>query len=148
MKRINIRIIEKFDNTLSYFCNWSNILFKNYKAIYLQLFGLVKKGMESFNNIVYSDIIEFINQKDVIKIDVMYMIVYIYLMDLVHKNIKNTVIIMMNKIGYYMIIINLISYPLVISLIFIIFIVYIKNVNNDCKKFIHIRKIFRVCNIN
>ena len=139
---------EKFEYTLSFFCSWSNFLYKNYKSIYLQLFSIVKKGMESFNNKEYNDIIQFINQKDVIKIDVMYMIVYIYLMDLMHKNIKKTILIMMNKIGNYIVITNLISFPLVISLIFIIFFIYVKNVNNDCKKFIHIRKIFRVCNNN
>jgi hypothetical protein len=138
----------KFDYTLSYFCTWSNLLYKNYRTIYLQLFGIVKKGMESFKNVNYKDIIEFLNQKNVIKIDVMYMIVYIYLIELMHKNIKKTIVMMISKIGDFILITNLISFPIVICLIFTIFFVYVKNVNNDCKKFIHIRKIFRVCNTN
>ena len=139
--------IQKLYNTLFLLCNnYNNFLFNN--NYYLQLFSLVRKGMESFNNYNYNynKIIEYINQVDVIKIEVMYITLYIYLLENELKNIKNSNIVMLKEIGKKIIITNIIIYPLLLSLIFISFFLYIRNINNDCKKFIHIKKIFKVCN--
>ena len=139
----------KFNDTFDYFCSWSGVFsFKNYKTIYLQLFSLVQKGMEIFNNIEYSNIIEFINNKDVIKIDLIYLTIYSFLLDSVIKNYKKIFLSLTEYISYYLIVTNAISYPLIFLLIFIIFFAYVRNVDNDCKKFIHIKNIFKVCNAN
>jgi hypothetical protein len=137
----------RFNYTFSYFCLWFNtFMFDNYKIIYLELFSVLQKAMESFNNRNYSNIIEYINQKDILKIDIMYMTLYIYILDNTLNNIKNAVLLMIKKIGKRMIITYTISYPLLFASIFVIFFVYVRNINNDCNKFINIRKIFKVCN--
>ena len=139
---------DKLLNTMMFFCEWSNILLiKNYNNIYLQLFSLVEKGLDNNkNNTNYADIIHYINKKDNIKIDIMYLTIYVYLIDIMISNIKKMNQLMVNKTKYYIIITNIIEYPLIISLIFIVFFVYVRNIDSDCKKFIHIRKIFKVCN--
>ena len=138
---------DKLLNTMMFFCEWSNIfLIKNYNNIYLQLFSLVEKGIYDINNTNYSDIILYINKKENIKIDIMYLTIYIYLIDIMISNIKKMNVLMLNETKYYIIITNIIEYPLIISLIFIVFFVYVRNIDTDCKKFIHIRKIFKVCN--
>ena len=113
----------------------------------MQLFSLVEKGLDNNkNNTNYADIIHYINKKDNIKIDIMYLTIYVYLIDIMISNIKKMNQLMVNKTKYYIIITNIIEYPLIISLIFIVFFVYVRNIDSDCKKFIHIRKIFKVCN--
>ena len=134
---------------LGFLCNWSEVFsFNNYNSLYLQLFNIVQKGMENFNNIKYEDIIKFIQNKEVIRIDLIYITIYAYLIDIMIKNNKKLIILMCDQIGYYMIITNVIIYPFIIFLIFITFYIYVRNVNNECKKFIQIRKIFKVCNTN
>ena len=130
-------------------CEYSRILkFNNYKAIYLELFSLVQKGMESYNNIEYSDIINYINQKETIEIDLIYMTVHKYIMDIIIQRNKKNLLLMMKQIWFYLIITNIIVYPLISILIIITFFVHVRNMNNDIKKFVHIRKIFKVCNLN
>ena len=136
----------KFNLTMQFFCFcYNHFLLNNY---HLQLFSLVRKGMESFKNFYYSDIIEYIKEIDVIKIDFMYITLYIYILDQTLQTIKHIFLSMMDEFGKKIIITNIIVYPLLFALIFISFFLYIRNINNDCKKFIHIRKIFKVCNTN
>ena len=138
--------IDKFNYTMYFYCEWyHHFLLNNY---YLQLFSIVRKGMESFKNFYYSDIIEHINKIDVIKIDLMYITLYIHILDRTLQTIKHIFLSMMDEFGKKIIITNIIVYPLLFALIFIAFFLYIRNINNDCKKFIYIRKIFKVCNTN
>ena len=122
--------------------------FKNFKSIYLQLFNQVKKGMENFQNHNYSDIIEFIDKRQVIKNVIMFMIIYIYIMDIMYSNVKSSIIRMTSKIKYN---INITIISFLLFLIFVVsitFIVYIRNINKDSKKFMRIRKIFKLCKVN
>ena len=130
-----------------FLCKWSEVFsLSKYNSLYLQLFSNVQKGMENFNNINYSDIINFIKRKEVIGIDLIYMSIHVYLLEIMIQNNKKITLLMCNQIGYYMIVTNIIAYPFILFLIFITFFVYVRNVNNDCKKFIQIRKIFKICN--
>ena len=135
--------------TMYFFCEWSNAMqFKNFKTIYLQLFNQVKKGMENFQNYNYSDIIEFIDKRQVIKNVIMFMIIYIYIMDIMYSNVKSSIIRMTSKIKYN---INITIISFLLFLIFVVsitFIVYIRNINKDSKKFMRIRKIFKLCKVN
>lgn len=140
---------EKFVNTMTFLCEYSGILkFNNYKAIYLQFFSLVQKGMESFNNIEYNDIINFIKQERTIEIDLIYISVHKYITDIIIQQNKKNILLMMNQIRSYLILTNVIVYPLILILIIITFFVHVRNMNKDIKKIVHIRKIFKVCNLN
>ena len=151
-KELRVKFAEeedKFVNTMILLCEYSQILkSNNYKTIYLQFFSYVQKGMESFSNIEYSDIIKFINQKVIIEIDLIYMTVHKYIMDIIIQQNKKYILLMMNQIWFYLILTNVIVYPLILILIIITFFVHVRNMNNDIKKFVHIRKIFKVCNLN
>ena len=122
--------------------------FENYKTIFLQLFSLVKLSMINFKNYEYNDIIEFIDKYEIYKIEMMYLLTYVYMLDLLNQNIQLSMIIMTNKMKRDINVCLVIVLILVIILIFLTFFIYIRNVKNDCKNFIHIRKLFRVYNTN
>ena len=131
------------------FCEWSNLMiFNNYKSLFLKFFNDIKVDMENFNNYKYSDIIEFVEKLNLIKIQVMFLTIFVYLMDIINENVQASILSMTNKI-FNNIIISMTLY--LIALIFIIstiFIVYIRNINNDCKKFLRVIKIFQICKLD
>ena len=55
--------------------------------------------MENLRNNEYNDIIEFINNNDIIKNEIMFLIVYSYMMDIMYENIKSFFILMDDKIN-------------------------------------------------
>ena len=142
---------QKLYNTMNYFCNWSNVMmFKRYKTIYLQLFQQVKNIMENFNNNdSYDGIIKSINSNDDIgRIEIIFLITYTYLIDIINTNIKIMIITMMEKLGNNIIITALIYLAMLIIFTFVLYFVYLRNINSDFKKFIQVKKVFKVCNTN
>jgi len=140
---------EELNNTINSFCKMSKVMdFENYKAIYLQLFSLVKLSMINFKNYEYNDIIEFIDKYEIYKIEIMYQLTYVYLLDILNQNIQQTMMIMINKMKIDINVSSSIALLLIIILLFLTFFIYIRNVKNDCKNVIHIRKVFRVYNSN
>ena len=136
---------------MNYFCNWSNVMmFKKYKTIYLQLFKQVKIVLENFNNNEsYNNIIKSINDNDDIgRIQIIFLITYSYLIDIINNNSQIIIATMMKRMGNNIIITALIYISFLIVLIFSLFFVYFKNINNDYNKFIQVKKVFKVCNIN
>ena len=135
--------------TMNFFCEWSNVMkFKNYRTIYLQMFNRVKILMEDFKNSKYSEVVEFICNKEIIKIEIIFLITYVYLFDIMYSNIQSCIKTMMTKIGNNIIMTSTFYISIQAFLIFSIFFIFIRNVNKDSKKLIKIRKIFKVCNIN
>ena len=140
---------EELNNTINSFCKMSKVMdFENYKTIYLQLFSLVKLSMINFKNYVYNDIIEFIDKYEIYKIEMMYLLTYVYMLDLLNQNIQLSMIIMTNKMKRDINVSGVILLLILIILILLTIFIYIRNVRNDCKNFIHIRKVFRVYNTN
>ena len=136
---------------MNYFCNWSNVMmFKRYNTIYLQLFKQIKIILENFNNNdSYDNIMKSINDNDdIIRIQIIFLITYTYLIDIINKNIDIIIKTMMKRLGDNIIISALIYVAMLIILIFILFFVYFRNINSDYKKFIQAKKVFKVCNIN
>ena len=140
---------DKLIYTMWFFCEWSNIMkFNNYKTIYLQIFNRVKIGMENFNNYKYSDIIQFIDNNDVIQNEIMFLIIYTYMIDIMNDNVHSSIFLMNSK-TLNNIIITISSFFVALIIMFvIIFIVYIWKINKDSKKFIRIRKVFKICKLN
>ena len=140
---------EKLYNTMIYFCNWSNVMMlKKYKTIYLQLFRQVKIIMENFNNYdSYDGIIKYINNNDDIgRIEIIFLITYTYLIDVINTNVRIMITSMMEKLGNNIIIIGLIYIIMLIILNIILYFVYFRNINRDFNKFIQVKKVFKVCN--
>ena len=139
----------QFFNTIIFFCEWSSAMkFKKYKTIFLLLFNQIKIYMENFSSYEYNDIIEFIFKNDIIKVEIIYLITDIYLINVINNNIKIFILAILNEIEKQ-IIITILSFLLVLIILIVsILFIYIRNVNNDCKKFILIKKVFKVCNIN
>ena len=135
--------------TMYFFCEYSSVMiFKKYKTIYLQLFNQVKIIMENFNNNSYIEIIKFIKENEIVKIEIIFLITYIYLIDIIYDNIKIFILLVMNTITKNIIINSIIFLLILFIFIFVIFFVYIRNISKDTKKFINIKKVFKVCNIN
>ena len=135
--------------TLYIFCEWSKVMeYKNYKSIYLQLYNKIEVVMENFDNLTYQNIILFFNEYTIIKIELIYLLTYIYLVEMMNKNFKSFTKEIMDILETNIISTSFAFFSLLILLIIIIASIYIRNVNNDCKKFILIRKVFKVCNLN
>ena len=142
---------EKLYYTMHYFCEWSNVMmFKRYKTIYLQLFQQVKIIMENFNNNdSYDGIIKSINSNDDIgRIEIIYLITYIYLIDVINSNIKIMVSTMMERMGNNIISTAFIYIIMLIILSIVLYFIYLRNINKDFAKFIQVKKVFKVCNTN
>ena len=152
LRQLKKKFIEEEDKliyTMWFFCDLSNaMVFHNFKTIYLQLFNQVTTDMQNFNNNNYTQIISFIEEKEIVKNEIMYLIIYIYVMDIMHQNVKSSILGIFEQTNFNIIITNSIFLAILIISIFIIYIVYIQNINNDSIKFIHIRKIFKICNLN
>ena len=150
--KIKNKYINEQDNlfiTMYIFCEWSKaMVFKNYKTIYLQLYNNMEIVMENFNNLTYQKIVYFFNEYTLIKIEIIFLITYIYLMEIMNKNTRFFIIKVLNIMMSNVNLTSILFFLLLIILIIIIFVIYIRNVNNDCKKFIQIRKVFKVCNLN
>ena len=127
----------------------SNIMiFKNYMTLYLQLFSQIKKIVENFQPNSYNEIIKYIKNNSIGKIEITFLTSYIYLVNFSFINIKSVILTMDNKILENNIITGIAFVLLLIIIVFIISFVYIKNVNHDCNKFLQARKVFKVCDIN
>ena len=140
---------EQLNNTIIKFCESSNIMeFKNYKTIYLQIFNSIKIGMENYNNKQYSDIINFMDQYEIYKIEILYLLTYVFLLDILNQNVESAMMLMSYKMKDNIIITMIILIILLIFFIFFTFFIYLRNVNNDSQRFIQIKNILKVCNIN
>ena len=136
----------KLYNTMYIFCKLSNVMmFKDFKTVYLQLFSKVKNIVEHFQNGNYNYIIKFIQQYEIGKIQITFLFTYTYLMDYSFNTVK-IVLSAMEKEYLKTIFLTGTSFMILqIFLLFIIKFVYIKNINNDCNKFLQERKVFKVC---
>ena len=134
---------------MNFFCEWSNVMkFKNYRTIYLQIFNRVKILMEDFKNTKYSEIVEFILNKEIIKIEIIFLITYVYLFDIMYTNIQSCVKTMITRIGKNIYMTGVFYIFILVFLVISIFFIFIRNVNKDSKKLIKIKKIFKLCSIN
>ena len=149
LKTIFINEEEKIYNTMYYFCEYYNsMMFQNFKTLFLQIYAKVKKVMKNFENKRYSDIFYSFAKNDITKIEIFYLISFFYLLDILYTNINNSTLIMISKIGQNLIATYLSFFSLIVLLSFIIFFVYIKNINKDSKKFNEAKKVFKVHNLN
>ena len=140
---------EKLYNTMINFCISSNIMnFKDDKTIYLHLFSKVKKIIENFPNGDYKDIIQYIQNNSVAKIQMMFLTIIKYTLGISFHNTIFSILFMSYKAEKLFIIFGITNTLLIVIFLIIIYFVYIKNINNDVDKFIQARKIFKVCDTN
>ena len=133
--------------TMQMYCESTKVtMFKNFKALYLQLLTNVKLIMENNYNKEYTDIINNYLWSNTVSIEISYLLTYFYFQDLLYTNFKEAIFGLVNKIGNNITINNIIFFLLLVLLISIIPIIYLRNINNDYKKFIEVKNVFRVCN--
>ena len=140
---------DNFYFTLYFFCEISHVMnFKNYKTVYLQYFNLIDNVMQKMVNGEYLDIFEFIIYDDIAGIEVLYFIVYTYLLDLMNINIQNIFENILDEINTKIDILGIIFLVAYAHLIISIYFTFTRNIDNECRTFIQMKKIFRICNIN
>ena len=122
--------------------------FKNYKTVYLQYFNLIDNVMQKMVNGEYLDIFEFIIYDDIAGIEVLYFIVYTYLLDLMNINIQNIFENILDEINTKIDILGIIFLVAYAHLIISIYFTFTRNIDNECRTFIQMKKIFRICNVN
>ena len=140
---------EKFYNTMISFCSYSNFMnIKNGKTLYLQLFSKVNNIIENFPNREYKDIIQYARNYSIAKIQIIFLTIFKYIIDINFDDSRNTLLNMSYKVEDIFIIFGITYILLIVILLIIIYFVCIKNINNDVNKFIQARKIFKVCDTN
>ena len=140
---------DNFYYTLHYFCESSNVMaFKNYKTVYMQYFNLIDNLMQNFANGDYYYIFDFIILRDLTGIEVLYFITYTYLLDLMGINIQYIFEDILKEINNKIDILGIIFLIAYFHLIISIYFSFTRNIDNDCRTFIQMKKIFRICNIN
>ena len=138
---------EKLNNSIYSFCEMTKVMeFKNYKSIYLQFYNLIRVSMENFENSKYSKIIDFIDEYEIYKIEIMYFLTYIYLLDILNENVQNCMIAMGYELEKNISLTGLMFVILLIFFSFIVSCIYIRSVNKDFNNLNNIKKVFRVCN--
>ena len=132
-----------------FFCELSNVMaFKNYKSVYMQYFNLIDNVMQNMVNGDYGEMILFIVYSDLVSIEILYFITYTYLLDLMNINIQNIFEDILAQINNKIDILGIIFVIAFIHLISSIYFSFTRNVDNECRTFVQMKKIFRVCNIN
>ena len=122
--------------------------FKNYKSVYMQYFNLIDNVMQNMVNGDYGEMILFIVYSDLVSIEILYFITYTYLLDLMNINIQNIFEDILAQINNKIDILGIIFVIAFIHLISSIYFSFTRNVDNECRTFVQMKKIFRVCNIN
>ena len=157
---LNNEIFEKLKNqfinekqqllrTMQLYCESTQVMmFKNVKALYLQLLTSIKLIIENYNNKYYSDIIDNYLWSNTVSIEISYLLTYFYVKDILYTDFKESILGLVNKLGNNITINIIIFFILLILLITIIPIIYLRTVNYDYKKFIEVKNVFRVCNSN
>ena len=140
---------EKFIKTMTFFCNCSNLMnYNNSKTIYLLLFNRIKISLEDFRNDNYNSSLKYFSNDDVRGNIMMYLIIYLYLDDSMHDNVCFS-IDKLNEELDSLITITMINSFIIIGLFFILFyVIFIRRINRGIRKFVRIKKIFKVCDIN
>ena len=140
---------DRFYFTLSFFCQMTSIMsLKNYKTIYMKLFNPILNINQNFKKGNYTEIINFIAYNNFAGIEIIFFIVYVYLLDILNSNIQIILGNILNEINNKIDILGIMFIIGFLHLIFSIFFTFTRNINNDCKNFIQMKKIFKVCNIN
>ena len=140
---------ENFYFTLYFFCEISHVMvFKNYKSIYMQFFNLIDNVMQNMVNSDYVEILLFIVYNDLAGIEIFYFITYTYLLDLMNINIQNIFEDILKEINNKIDILGVIFLIAFVHLILSVYFSFTRNIDNECRTFIQMKKIFRVCNIN
>ena len=140
---------DRFYFTLSFFCQMTSIMsLKNYKTIYMKLFNPILDINQNFKKGNYTEIINFISYNNFSGMEIIFFIVYVYLLDILNSNIQIILGNILNEINKKIDILGIILIIGFLHLIFSIFFTFTRNINNDCKNFMQMKKIFKVCNIN
>ena len=140
---------DNFYYTLKFFCQTSNVMaFKNYKTVYMQYFNLIDNSMQNMVNGDYYDIFDFIIYEDLTGIEILYFVTYTYLLDLMNINIEYIFENILKEINNKIDILGIIFLIAYVHLILSVYFTFTRNIDHDCKTFIQMKKIFRICNIN
>ena len=139
----------KFFYTLEAYCNISRIfIFNNYKVTFMTFYNYIENLMENFICGEYSDIVNFTQYNNIGQVEIFFLSIYAYLVEILNEQIKFIFISIVNEIDNninIMLIIFLICFIYLISRAYILF---SRNLNKECQSFIQIKKIFKLCNIN
>ena len=139
----------RFYTTISFFCQISNVMaFSNYETVYMQLFNPIENIMQNFKEQEYSEIINFIRYNNIAGIEIIFSIAFVYLIDLMNSNIQNILGEILYQINNKIDILGIIFIIGFIHLISSIYFAFSRNISKDCRNFIQLKKIFKVCNIN
>ena len=141
--------IDRFYFSLYFFCQMSNIMsLKNYKTIYMKIFNPIENIMQNFKTGNYTEIIDFISYNNFAGMEIIFFIVCVYLLDLLNTNIQIILLNILVEINNKIDILGIIYIKGFLHLTLSIYFSFTRNINKDCRNFMQMKKIFKICNIN
>ena len=104
--------------------------------------------MQNFKEEEYFEILLFIIKNDLGGTQILFFITYVFLLDFLNTNIQNIFHEILKQIINKINILGIIFCISFIYLVMSIYFAFFRNINNEYRTFIQMKKIFRVCNIS
>ena len=152
---VSINTLKQVDNgtLIKYFnlmCEASGIMTGNSaKTIYAKLFNMIKLEIAKIQDYSYSGLISYLDYGYLGQFEIYFLSIYKYLLEYVGKNIiivsiENLLNKLIRKIRDTGII------YLIFAVVFgvLIFVIFARKVDNDCRKLFELQKIFQICQIS
>ena len=131
-------------------CESSGIMSgSNLKTIYAKLFNMIKLELAKIQDYSYSGLIYYLNNGSLGQFEVYFLTIYKYLLEYVGKNV---IIISINSL--FGLLLKKIKTTGIIYIVFgivfgaFLFIIFVRKVDNDCRKLFELQKIFQICQIS
>ena len=139
----------KLFNTYISFCENTQIMhMKNDKTAFFQLINPMDEMMQSFRNENYLIIFDFLDKSQFKWVENIFLLLHIHILKIMYDNIQNIFFADINQIKIKIIWSGIIYIIIIVTLVIIILLGFVYNMNNECKNFLQMKKIFKVCNIN
>ena len=119
------------------------------KTIYSKLFNNIKVEIAKIQDYSYSGLISYLDDGYLGKFGVYFLTVYKYLLEYIGKNI---IIISVENLFRKLLkrIQNTGIFYLVFGIVFgvLVFMIFVRKIDNDCQKLFKLQKIFQICQIS
>ena len=139
----------KLFNTYISFCENTHIMhLKNDKTTFFQLVNPLDETMQNLRNENYTIIFDILGKSQFKWVENIFLLLHIDILKIMYDNIQNIFFADITEIKIKIIWSGIIFLIIFVALDIIILLGFVYNINNECKNFLQLKKIFKVCNIN
>ena len=121
---------------------------KNDKTTFFQLVNPLDETMQNLRNENYTIIFDILGKSQFKWVENIFLLLHIHILKIMYDNIQNIFFADITEIKIKIIWSGIIFLIIFVALDIIILLGFVYNINNECKNFLQLKKIFKVCNIN